>query len=93
MTAPPTIVPDDAPADCRPGWSLPQRAYHDPNLFARELEAVFHGGWLLAATSAQLTPTHPRGLIKPSAGRDALPSADVLAGSDTPSNETSSVTV
>jgi Rieske 2Fe-2S family protein len=57
VTVEPTIVSDDALADCRPGWSLPRRAYHDPNLFARELEAAFHGGWLFATTSAQLTQT------------------------------------
>ncbi|MDT5363983.1 MAG: glycine betaine catabolism [Mycobacterium sp.] len=57
MRADATMMTSHQPAPVpgvRPGWALPRAAYHDPAIFRRELTDVFHGGWLLAATSAQV---------------------------------------
>lgn len=40
-----------------PGWSLPQRAYTDPAVFAADLEHVFGAGWLFAGHSCELGET------------------------------------
>ncbi|MDT5298209.1 MAG: glycine betaine catabolism, partial [Mycobacterium sp.] len=57
MRADATMMTSHQPAPVpgvRRGWALPSAAYHDPAIFRRELTDVFHGGWLLAATSAQV---------------------------------------
>lgn len=37
-----------------PGWSLPQAAYTDPEVFAADLERVFYAHWLFAGHTADL---------------------------------------
>jgi Rieske 2Fe-2S family protein len=37
-----------------PGWSLPQAAYTDPDVFAADLERVFYAHWLFAGHTAEL---------------------------------------
>jgi glycine betaine catabolism A len=40
--------------DCRPGHSLPQPFYTDPDIFALDVEAAFYSGWLMIGFSAEL---------------------------------------
>jgi len=39
----------------KPGFSLPQALYIDPEVFAFDMQAIFGRSWLLAATEAELT--------------------------------------
>jgi len=54
--SPASLRPSDSPsedsarkllAEYRPGWSLPQRFYTDPEIFARDVERIFMREWLL----------------------------------------------
>ncbi len=38
----------------KPGFSLPQALYNDPQIFAFDLQAIFGRSWLLATTEAEL---------------------------------------
>ena len=41
-------------AECRPGFTLPQPFYTDPEIFQRDLERIFYRHWLMAGHVAQL---------------------------------------
>lgn len=40
-------------AEPRPGWSLPQAFYRDPELYRLDLDAVWRNGWLFAGHSCE----------------------------------------
>jgi Rieske 2Fe-2S family protein len=49
-----TAAVEAVAAEHVPGRALPQTAYQDEDVYAAELERVFAGGWLFAATTAEV---------------------------------------
>lgn len=71
--------PDQGPAlNIRPGWALPSAAYHDPAIYRQELTDIFHGGWLFAATSAQLA--NPGDTLTWTVGSESVVLARTISG-------------
>lgn len=56
--------------DRTPGWSLPQPAYTDPDVFAADLEDVFATGWLFAGHTCELDA--PGRYLTVTIGRDRV---------------------
>ncbi len=56
--------------DRAPGWSLPQHAYTDPDVFAADLEHVFGSGWLFAGHTCELDA--PGRYLAVTVGRDRV---------------------
>ncbi|GAA1380440.1 aromatic ring-hydroxylating dioxygenase subunit alpha [Pseudonocardia kongjuensis] len=54
----------------RPGWSLPQAAYTDPDVFDADLERVWAGGWLFAGHTCELAG--PGDYLTRDVGRDRV---------------------
>jgi len=44
----------DTLAEYRPGYSLPRAFYHDPEVYQRELDVIWRGGWLFAGHSCEI---------------------------------------
>lgn len=53
-----------------PGWSLPQAAYTDPDVYAADLDRVFAGQWLFAGHTAELDA--PGRYLTVDVGRDRV---------------------
>jgi Rieske 2Fe-2S family protein len=51
-----SLPPDVVDQDYRDGYSLPQHAYLDENLFATELDRVFLANWLFVASAGAIAP-------------------------------------
>jgi glycine betaine catabolism A len=58
------------PVTRSPGWSLPQAAYTDPDLFAADLDRVFAAHWLFAGHTAELDA--PGRYLTVDVGRDRV---------------------
>ncbi len=58
------------PVHRTPGWSLPQAAYTDPDVFAADLEHVFAAHWLFAGHTGELDA--PGRFLTVDVGRDRV---------------------
>lgn len=57
-------------AEHHPGWSLPQAAYTDAEIFDADLERVFAAGWLFAGHACEVA--EPGHYVRVTVGRDRV---------------------